>query len=77
MGYNEVTDKNDIIIIYPQLINSTFNPHGCYDWFNYEALAANTTSEPAMYGRIYTLIIIYVSFFCMYVKKRICNYISF
>ena len=34
-GYNELAEKNDIIIIYPQARTSVLNPYGCWDWYVY------------------------------------------
>lgn len=31
-GYNGLAEANDIIVLYPQLRNSTLNPNGCWDW---------------------------------------------
>ncbi len=31
-GYNDVAEANNIIVLYPQAINSTLNPKGCWDW---------------------------------------------
>jgi len=34
-GYNDVAELNNIIIIYPQAINSTGNLGGCWDVWGY------------------------------------------
>lgn len=37
-GYNEVAEANDIVILYPQAVKSSFlpfNPKGCWDWWGY------------------------------------------
>jgi len=37
-GYNEWAESNNIIIVYPQAIASSFlpsNPNGCWDWWGY------------------------------------------
>jgi len=37
-GYNEWAETNNIIVIYPQAVKSSFmptNPNGCYDWWGY------------------------------------------
>ena len=34
-GFNEWADGNDIVVIYPQLEKSLFNPNGCWDWWGY------------------------------------------
>ena len=31
-GYNAVAEVNNIIVLYPQAVNSFFNPSGCWDW---------------------------------------------
>lgn len=34
-GYNGIAEINNIIVLYPQVKNSTLNPKGCWDWYNY------------------------------------------
>lgn len=34
-GYLEVAEVNGIIILFPQVVNSTVNPSGCWDWWGY------------------------------------------
>ncbi|CAF0737641.1 unnamed protein product [Brachionus calyciflorus] len=34
-GFNQVADLNKFIILYPQCMNSTSNPNGCFDWWGY------------------------------------------
>ena len=36
-GYNNWSDRNNILVLYPQLNKSTipFNPQGCWDWWGY------------------------------------------
>jgi poly(3-hydroxybutyrate) depolymerase len=34
-GYNEVGELNNIIILYPQTVNTLINPMGCWDWWGY------------------------------------------
>lgn len=34
-GYNEWAETNRIVVIYPQLESSLFNPKGCWDWWGY------------------------------------------
>ena len=34
-GLNEYADSNDLVILYPQAAASSFNPHGCWDWWGY------------------------------------------
>ncbi|XP_021953133.1 uncharacterized protein LOC110849958 [Folsomia candida] len=34
-GYLEVAEKNGIVLIFPQVINSTDNPNGCWDWWGF------------------------------------------
>ena len=32
-GYNGVAEENNLIVLYPQVVNSTLsNPQGCWDW---------------------------------------------
>jgi hypothetical protein len=34
-GFNEWAETNHIVVIYPQLESSLFNPKGCWDWWGY------------------------------------------
>jgi poly(3-hydroxybutyrate) depolymerase len=34
-GLNEWAESNDIVVVYPQLEKSMFNPKGCWDWWGY------------------------------------------
>lgn len=34
-GYNEWAETNDIVVAYPQVEKSLFNPQGCWDWWGY------------------------------------------
>ena len=34
-GFNEWAESNDLVIAYPQLEKSLFNPKGCWDWWGY------------------------------------------
>jgi poly(3-hydroxybutyrate) depolymerase len=34
-GLNEWAETNDIVVVYPQLEKSMFNPKGCWDWWGY------------------------------------------
>jgi len=37
-GYLEVAELNDIIVLFPQIVQSSFspqNPNGCFDWWGY------------------------------------------
>jgi hypothetical protein len=34
-GFNEWAESNGLIIVYPQLEKSLFNPKGCWDWWGY------------------------------------------
>lgn len=34
-GYNDVAEANDIIILYPQVLNTTTNPDACWDFKGY------------------------------------------
>ncbi|XP_070548547.1 poly(3-hydroxybutyrate) depolymerase-like [Ptychodera flava] len=49
-GYNEVAELNDIIIIYPQAINSILlgNAMGCWDWWGYTGTAYASNLAPQM-----------------------------
>ena len=34
-GYNGVAEKNNIIVLYPQVVSTPTNPTGCWDWWGY------------------------------------------
>jgi poly(3-hydroxybutyrate) depolymerase len=34
-GLNEWADTNDLIVLYPQAIPTSYNPYGCWDWWGY------------------------------------------
>ena len=34
-GFNEWAEPNDIVVVYPQVEKSLFNPKGCWDWWGY------------------------------------------
>lgn len=34
-GYNRWADANRIVVLYPDISKSLFNPNGCWDWFGY------------------------------------------
>ena len=34
-GFNEWAEVNDIVVVYPQIEKSLFNPKGCWDWWGY------------------------------------------
>jgi hypothetical protein len=34
-GINQWADTNNIVVLYPQIIESTANPSGCWDWWGY------------------------------------------
>lgn len=35
VGLNEWAEPNDIVVVYPQVESSMFNPQGCWDWWGY------------------------------------------
>ena len=35
VGLNEWAESNRIVVVYPQLEKSLFNPKGCWDWWGY------------------------------------------
>lgn len=47
-GYNGVAELNDIIILYPQAVNSILNPKGCWDWWGYTSPAYASKLGPQM-----------------------------
>ena len=34
-GFNEWAETNGIVVVYPQIEKSMFNPKGCWDWWGY------------------------------------------
>lgn len=38
-GYSQYAEELNIIVIFPQIINSTLNPQGCWDWWGYTSPA--------------------------------------
>ncbi len=34
-GFNEWAESNELIVVYPQIEKSLFNPKGCWDWWGY------------------------------------------
>ncbi len=44
VGYNEIADKNRLIVLYPQVAKSGVNPLGCWDFWGY------TNAEPTQPG---------------------------
>jgi len=50
-GYNEVAEINNIIIVYPQVVNSNAlpsNPNGCWDWWGYTTVDYASNIGPQM-----------------------------
>lgn len=41
-GYNEWAEANNIIILYPQVQQSSANPHVCWDWWGYTDASYHT-----------------------------------
>jgi len=41
-GFNKWADTNNIVVVYPQAINISGNPNGCWDWWGYLTGTANT-----------------------------------
>lgn len=37
-GFAAVADKNRLIVLFPQAVESAVNPHGCWDWWGYTGL---------------------------------------
>lgn len=37
-GYAEIADANRLVILFPQVSASSFNPEGCWDWWGYTGL---------------------------------------
>ena len=52
-GYNDVAESNDVIIIYPQVLNSTSNPYACWDFTGYTSsnyLTRDAVQTKALYN---------------------------
>lgn len=52
-GYLEVAELNDIIVLFPQIIQSTLNPqnpNGCFDWWGYGSANYANKLGPQMSG---------------------------
>lgn len=45
-GYNDWAENNNIVILYPNVIKSFFNPKGCWDWWGYTGANYNTKDAP-------------------------------
>jgi poly(3-hydroxybutyrate) depolymerase len=37
-GYAQIADSNRLVILFPQVSASTYNPEGCWDWWGYTGL---------------------------------------
>jgi hypothetical protein len=52
-GYLEVAELNDIIVLFPQILQSSFspqNPNGCFDWWGYGSTNYANKLGPQMSG---------------------------
>lgn len=49
-GLNEWADSNDIVVLYPQIEKSMFNPQGCWDWWGYTGDNYDTREAPQIAG---------------------------
>ena len=47
-GYNRWADTNKIIVLYPQVIASSGNQNGCWDWFGYDSANYAFKTGPQM-----------------------------
>jgi poly(3-hydroxybutyrate) depolymerase len=54
-GINEWADTNNIIVLYPQAIETSYNPNGCWDWWGYLSTDYAAKSGPQM-SAIYTMV---------------------
>jgi poly(3-hydroxybutyrate) depolymerase len=45
-GYNDWAENNKIVILYPNIVKSFFNPKGCWDWWGYTGPEYNTKNSP-------------------------------
>ena len=41
-GYIAIAEANNIIVLFPQAVNSILNPKGCWDWWGYTSSAYGT-----------------------------------
>jgi hypothetical protein len=49
----EVAELNDIIVLFPQILQSSFspqNPNGCFDWWGYGSVNYANKLGPQMSG---------------------------
>jgi poly(3-hydroxybutyrate) depolymerase len=37
-GFAEIADQNRLVILFPQVSSSAYNPEGCWDWWGYTGL---------------------------------------
>lgn len=52
-GYLEVAELNNIIVLFPQVLQSTLNPqnpNGCFDWWGYGSANYANKQGPQMAG---------------------------
>ncbi|MDB5094439.1 MAG: poly (3-hydroxybutyrate) depolymerase [Candidatus Eremiobacteraeota bacterium] len=54
-GINEWADTNNIIVLYPQAIETGYNPNGCWDWYGYNSTDYAAKSGPQM-AAIYAMV---------------------
>jgi hypothetical protein len=47
-GYNRWADSNGLIVLYPQVNPSLFNPQGCWDWWGFTGPDYATKAGPQM-----------------------------
>ena len=50
VGINEWAETNEIVVVYPQLEKSIFNPKGCWDWWGYTDDDYDRRSGPQVAG---------------------------
>ena len=50
VGLNEWAATNSIVVVYPQLEKSMFNPNGCWDWWGYTGDDYDRRSAPQLAG---------------------------
>jgi hypothetical protein len=52
-GYLEVAELNNIIVVFPQILESSIfstNPMGCWDWWGYSSIYYTTRNAPQISG---------------------------
>jgi poly(3-hydroxybutyrate) depolymerase len=54
-GYNRWAETNQLVVLYPQVKASLFNPRGCWDWWGYTN-AAYATKEGTQIRAVWAML---------------------